>query len=306
MGIINSYSLNLERHFEEMKVWLLGVIAVAMLDHLTLVLPVLVRVAFVTLLERKILGLSQLRKGPAKVRLFGILQPFADAIKLFLKEVVLINKRNKLVFTYSPCLAMGLMLWVVTNTPRAHNKGLRYLGVLIIFILRLGVYPLFLQGWRSNSKYALLGSVRGVAQTISYEICLALLLFMFYMFIGGYSLHRKDFLRSFNVLLGAPAALLLFISIVAETNRTPFDFAEGESELVSGFNTEFGGGLFALIFIAEYGMIIFFRYFLAMAIFGTIGRNVATLVTGQLLVFSWIWLRSTYPRYRYDKLLNMA
>ena len=120
------------------------------------------------------------------------------------------------------------------------------------------------------------------------------------------SLNSLSLVNSINLILGAPACILLFIRIVAETNRTPFDFAEGESELVSGFNTEFGGGLFALIFMAEYGIIVFFSYFLAMVIFGRLGDRVMMLIGGQVGLFAWIWLRRTYPRYRYDKLLNLA
>lgn len=273
---------------------------------MVILVPILVRVAFVTLLERKILGLSQLRKGPNKVRILGLLQPIADAVKLFLKEVVLINKSNQLLFRVRPSLGIILIIWVVSNLPADHSKGIIYRGVLIFFILRLGVYPLFLQGWSSNSKYSLLGRLRGVAQTISYEISLALILLIFYLLTENFTLHTIRYIRTFNIFLCAPVGLLLFIRMVAETNRTPFDFAEGESELVSGFNTEFGGGLFALIFIAEYGIIIFFRYFLSILIFGRIRRSLITLICGQLLIFSWIWLRSTYPRYRYDKLLNMA
>lgn len=276
------------------------------LNFFSIVLPILVRVAFVTLLERKILGLSQLRKGPNKVRTFGILQPIADAVKLFMKEVVLINKRNKFLFYFSPAAAIGLILCVTANLPADHKKGLRFVGVLLFFLLRLGVYPLFIQGWSSNSKYSLLGRLRGVAQTISYEISLALFLFIFFLLSDKFSLHTVSRLRLFNIFIGAPVALLLFIRMVAETNRTPFDFAEGESELVSGFNTEFGGGLFALIFMAEYGIIIFFRYLLSILIFGNIATNLRTVVGGQGFVFSWIWLRRTYPRYRYDKLLNIA
>ncbi len=139
-----------------------------------------------------------------------------------------------------------------------------------------------------------------MAQTISYEISLALFFFSVFIFFGGFDL-RKNFLSNrFNLAVGAPLCVLIFIRAVAETNRTPFDFAEGESELVSGFNTEYGGGLFALIFIAEYGIIIFFRYFLAKL--GAPGGVLAS----QCLIFFWVWLRATFPRYRYDKLLSMA
>lgn len=271
-----------------------------------MIIPVLIRVAFITLLERKILGLSQLRKGPNKVRFGGILQPFADAVKLFLKEAVFTLHRNKLIFCLGPALAIALMCLLISLLPRGAKRGLVYGGVLIIVVIRLGVYPLFLQGWSSNSKYPLLGAVRGVAQTISYEITLALSLFLYFLFTSKFSLITEKFFSPANLLILVPPFFLLLISCVAETNRTPFDFSEGESELVSGFNTEFGGGLFALIFIAEYGIIIFFCYFVSKITRG--GRSFlgAEGTIGQILVFWWIWFRRTFPRYRYDKLLNLA
>lgn len=271
-----------------------------------MVIPVLIRVAFITLLERKILGLSQLRKGPNKVRVGGILQPFADAVKLFLKEAVLTLHRNKFIFCLGPALAIALICLLISFLPIGPKRGLPYGGVLIIVIMRLGVYPLFLQGWSSNSKYSLLGAVRGVAQTISYEITLALRLFLYFLFTSKFSLITEKFFSSANLLILAPPFFLLLISCVAETNRTPFDFSEGESELVSGFNTEFGGGLFALIFIAEYGIIIFFCYFVSKITMRERSFLGAEGLIGQILVFWWIWFRRTFPRYRYDKLLNLA
>lgn len=235
-----------------------------MWSYLAAIVPILVRVAFITLLERKVLGLSQSRKGPNKPRAGGLLQPFADAIKLFLKESVFIRHSNKVLFTIAPGLGLLIMLALVANLPFGVKRGFILSGVLIIVLMGLGIYPVFLAGWRSNSKYSLLGRVRGVAQTISYEIALALYFFALFVFFWGFNLSVNWDFRSFNLLAGSPLFLLTLISAIAETNRTPFDFAEGESELVSGFNTEYGAGFFALIFMAEYGIIIFFRYFLAL------------------------------------------
>lgn len=149
------------------------------------------------------------------------------------------------------------------NLPLPRVRGINQGGVLILVILRLGVYPLFFIGWRSNSKYALLGAIRGVAQTISYEIILALILFVIFLGFFEFSLGKQVFKRILFHAFGVPLIVLLFIACVAETNRTPFDFSEGERELVSGFNTEFGGGTFAIIFMREYGIIVFFSFLLA-------------------------------------------
>lgn len=256
-----------------------------MISYILVVLPILIRVAFVTLLERKILGLSQHRKGPNKVRLGGLLQPIADAVKLFLKENIYIRARNKILFTLAPGMAIVLILFLSSNLPMEIKSGFPALAVLILRILGLGVYPVFVAGWRSNSKYSLLGRIRGVAQTISYEISLALFLFVMFIFYVRYNIRVRFEDRRFNIIIGFPLILFILIRAVAETNRTPFDFAEGESELVSGFNTEYGAGLFALIFMAEYGIIIFFSYFFSFLIRGAGILRTLRLVLGQTIIF---------------------
>jgi NADH-ubiquinone oxidoreductase chain 1 len=250
-----------------------------------MILPILIRVAFITLLERKILGLSQFRKGPNKVRFYGILQPIADAVKLFLKEVSFTYQINKFIFCLGPMLALGLIALLVSLLPGDSSRGFMYGGVMVVVIISLGIYPLFLQGWRSNSKYSLLGAVRGIAQTISYEISLALALFIFFLCVKNFNISREFYYSYSNLFILAPPFLLLLISCVAETNRTPFDFSEGESELVSGFNTEYGGGLFALIFIAEYGMIIFFCVFIRALVAQDSNFRTLALFLSQGLIF---------------------
>merc|ERR1712179_416938 len=191
-----------------------------------LIIPVLVNVAFVTLLERKILGYSQIRKGPNKVRIIGISQPFNDAIKLFTKEIVYPKLSNIFQYLISPFC--GLIIVLITCILIPFKEIILPSRITIIFlyiIIRINIYPVLISGWASNRKYALIGALRAVAQTVSYEVCLAL--------------------------------ILIFYLCLAETNRTPFDFAEGESELVSGFNIEYGRLGFALIFIAEYASIFF-------------------------------------------------
>jgi len=275
---------------------------------LLLIIPVLVGVAFITLLERKILGYSQLRKGPNKVSFIGILQPFNDAIKLFTKEVVSPSYRNVGAFNFRPSIAifLSLLVWIVFPT---RGSIIRIsLGLVVIYmVLRMGVYPLIVSGWSSNSRYALIGRLRGVAQTISYEVRFALvLLFIITGRVGlrfDIILYRNLFW--FKLILFPPLLGLWLIISLAETNRTPFDFAEGESELVSGFNVEYGRVGFALIFMAEYARIYFISAVISITFFS--GRTFILYSFFTIrLVFFWVWVRTTLPRYRYDLLMGLA
>merc|ERR1712243_56703 len=212
--------------------------------YIILVICALVNVAFVTLLERKILGYRQLRKGPNKVRIIGVAQPFNDAIKLFSKELVFPNDANLGQYFLAPICGLSIVLVTFSVFPfKESTVSIRLSVIFIYIIISMNVYPVLISGWSSNRKHALLGSLRSVAQTVSYEVRLALIL-IFYLIIS-FSLRIK-FISYINILL---------ISCLAETNRTPFDFAEGESELVSGFNIEYGRLGFALIFMAEYASI---------------------------------------------------
>ena len=277
------------------------------LKILTFLIPVLVNVAFVTLLERKILGFRQIRLGPTKVGFKGILQPFSDAIKLFLKQFEFNSNSNSGVFLLRPIFMFRVIftLWVVA--PGNHNNSRFNIRIILfVIILRVGVYPLLLRGWASNSKYAVLGSLRGVAQTISYEIRLALILIRLSILcyrINFYSIEQRS---KFLLLISPIIYLLWFVIIIAETNRTPFDFSEGESELVSGFNIEYASVGFVLIFLAEYSRILLFSS-LGISLF--IGIELFTITSRLLsitLTFIWVILRSTFPRYRYDILINIA
>jgi len=266
-------------------------------------------VAFITLLERKILGYSQLRKGPNKVGLVGFPQPFNDAIKLFTKEKVIPSSSNRGLFLVGPTLAitLSLLIWVVL--PLDGGVLRRSLSVLVIYtVIRIGIYPLIISGWASNRNYAIIGALRGVAQTVSYEVRFALIILV--MLIRGETLRLGVLVREnsywFKLGLFFPLAGLWLIISLAETNRTPFDFAEGESELVSGFNIEYGRVGFALLFIAEYGR-IFFMSALFSLMFGTARAFTPTFVLLTCaLVFVWVWVRTTLPRYRYDILINLA
>lgn len=273
------------------------------------IIAVLVNVAFITLLERKILSYSQLRKGPNKVSLIGVLQPFNDAIKLFSKESFSPLSSNKMLYFVRPCLAITLALVVFTAFPlKEANFSLGLSFLFIYLILRINVYPTLISGWSSNSKYAIIGSLRAIAQTISYEVRLALI-FLFFLVLSkslswAYLAAENLFWR--KIIIFIPIVGLWLISCLAETNRTPFDFAEGESELVSGFNVEYGAVGFALIFMAEYASIFFMS---CLFVFTFLCPNLSTvwaygLVTA--LVFFWVWVRTTLPRYRFDLLMNLA
>nr|QXE45662.1 NADH dehydrogenase subunit 1 [Anthaxia chinensis] len=279
------------------------------MSTLVLVICVLIGVAFLTLLERKVLGYIQLRKGPNKVGFMGIPQPFSDAIKLFCKEQVSPFMSNYYIYYCAPVfnLFFGLLIWLSMPFFSFHIN----FNFSVLFFLccsSLGVYTIMIAGWSSNSIYSLLGSLRSVAQTISYEVSLALVLLSFLMLIS--SLNMLDFLKyQFYVwfmFVCFPLSMIWFVSSLAETNRTPFDFAEGESELVSGFNVEYSAGGFALIFLAEYSNILFMSMLFVLFFMGGNILSWFFFVKLVFLSFIFIWVRGTLPRYRYDKLMFLA
>jgi len=278
------------------------------LSYLLILIPVLLNVAFITLLERKILAFSQLRVGPNKVAWAGSLQPIADAVKLFVNQVEGPFSRNFYIYLWSPILRLSLVLIIWGTLPISlGNFSFKYRIIVILLIIRFGVYPLLLSGWSSNRKYALLGSLRGVAQTISYEISLSLIMMVFLLYLKSYELEEIIYNSHVSMVAVLPIICIMWlISSIAETNRTPFDFSEGESELVSGFNIEYGSGVFAVIFIAEYGRIYFLRILRASLFIGTTGESIRSNFLVIFIVFFWVWARSTLPRFRYDLLINLA
>nr|AQM39901.1 NADH dehydrogenase subunit 1 [Diestramima sp. ZJZ-2017] len=276
---------------------------------LMLVICVLVGVAFLTLLERKILGYIQIRKGPNKVGFVGIPQPFSDAIKLLCKEQTYPSLSNYFLYYFSPVfsLYLSLLVWMVfpfSTFMFSFNFGLLF----FLCCTSMGVYTVMIAGWSSNSNYALLGGLRAVAQTISYEVSLALILFSFIFLIDSYSLMSFSLYQLYIwfFFITFPLALAWFASCLAETNRTPFDFAEGESELVSGFNVEYSSGSFVLIFLAEYASILFMSMLFCVIFLGCDVMTFMFFVKITFLSFMFIWVRGTLPRFRYDKLMYLA
>nr|QRV62601.1 NADH dehydrogenase subunit 1 [Nebrioporus millingeni] len=276
---------------------------------LLLVICVLIGVAFLTLLERKVLGYIQIRKGPNKVGFMGLPQPFSDAIKLFSKEQTFPLLSNYMVYYYSPIMSLFLSLLMWVSMP--YLLGLFSFNLSMLFFLcvtSLGVYTVMIAGWSSNSSYSLLGGMRAVAQTISYEVSLSLVFMSFMVMIGSFSL--MDFYmyqeNVWLIFLFLPLALIWFISSLAETNRTPFDFAEGESELVSGFNIEYSSGGFALIFLSEYSSILFMSMLFSVIFLGSNLYSLLFYLSLVFISFMFIWVRGTLPRFRYDKLMYLA
>lgn len=277
--------------------------------YLILIIFVLVSVAFLTLFERKILGYIQIRKGPNKRGFIGLLQPFSDAIKLFTKEQIFPYISNFIIYYFSPLFIMltSIILWF-TIPFYFYYFDFSYSVLFFLSLSRLGVYGVIIAGWSSNRAYSLLGGIRSIAQTISYEIRLVLIIISFILFIFSYSL------TSFRIFQGGiwfifilfPLFIILIIRLLAETNRTPFDLAEGESELVSGFNVEYSRGGFAIIFISEYINILFMRIILTIFSLGGNYYSFDFYFKLAFFRFLWIWIRGTFPRYRYDKLINLT
>nr|YP_010327609.1 NADH dehydrogenase subunit 1 [Ips nitidus]UJH18460.1 NADH dehydrogenase subunit 1 [Ips nitidus] len=273
------------------------------------IICVLVGVAFLTLLERKVLGYIHIRKGPNKLGFIGLLQPFSDAIKLFSKEQTFPIFSNLVVYYLSPIMNLffSLLLWL--SFPfYSLNFSFSNSLLFVLSISSLGVYTVMLAGWSSNSNYAMLGSIRSIAQMISYEVSLILILlsFLFMIFsfnLGDYSNFQENVWFIFLLL---PLSVMFLISLLAETNRSPFDFAEGESELVSGFNVEYSSGGFAMIFLAEYASILFMSMISVVVFLGADVFNYWFFLKLGLIGFFWIWARGTLPRYRYDKLMYLA
>nr|UBD07239.1 NADH dehydrogenase subunit 1 [Otophryne steyermarki] len=275
-------------------------------------IPVLLAVAFMTLLERKILGYMQHRKGPNIVGPFGLFQPIADGVKLFIKEPIRPISSSQLLFLLTPTLALtfAMIMWIPIPMPISFSD--LNLGILFILALSsLTVYTILGSGWASNSKYALIGALRAVAQTISYEVTLALIILCVIFLVGTFTLPNFILtqLTSWLLLPLWPVTMMWYISTLAETNRTPFDLTEGESELVSGFNVEYAGGPFALFFLAEYTNILMMNTITTIVFVSSslviFFSSASFMLKAALFATSFLWIRASYPRFRYDQLMHL-
>nr|QVV23839.1 NADH dehydrogenase subunit 1 [Hyalomma aegyptium] len=271
-----------------------------------LLIMILLSIAFFTLMERKFLGYCHIRKGPNKTGVLGIFQPFSDALKLFSKEWNKMFYVNKYIYNLSPLLmiSMMLLLWMIFEYPN-NIMNLNLSIIFFICISSISSYAILFSGWSSNSKFSLIGSYRGFAQVISYEVSMAIILISLCILPESYNL-----LEFFKIQEGYPLLFSLnfifiiwTITILAELNRVPFDLAEGESELVSGFNIEYGSYLFAIIFMSEYGSIMFIS-FLTIYLFMPMLMLKEILVMMMMIII--IMIRGTYVRMRYDQLMMMA
>nr|ALF04100.1 NADH dehydrogenase subunit 1 [Eucryptorrhynchus brandti] len=280
-----------------------------LVSSLILVVFVLVGVAFLTLLERKVLGYIHIRKGPNKVGFIGLLQPFSDAVKLFTKEQTYPFMSNLILYLVSPVmnLLLSLFLWLCMPFISV-NLNFNLSILFFLSVSSIGVYSIMLAGWSSNSNYAMLGSLRAVAQTISYEVSLVLILLSFLFLILSFDLlsFMKFQENIWFLFLLFPLSIMWVVSSLAETNRSPFDFAEGESELVSGFNVEYSSGNFAMFFLAEYASILFMSMMCSILFLGGNFGSFTFFMKVVFISFLWVWVRGTLPRYRYDKLMYLA
>nr|ATC73032.1 NADH dehydrogenase subunit 1 [Osbornellus sp. EMHAU-2015-Zz052506] len=270
---------------------------------------VMVSVGFFTLLERSVLGYIQLRKGPNKVGYAGLLQPFSDGMKLFMKEQFFPINSNYMIYMICPILGLMQSLFIWILFPFYINCMEFNLGLMFFLCCSsLSIYSIMVCGWSSNSLYSMLGCIRSISQAISYEVSLSLILLCYFFLVDSYNFMSFYLFQSkiWLLFISFPLFLSWLSCCMAESNRTPFDFSEGESELVSGFNIEYGGGGFALLFISEYSSIIFLCLLSCVVFLGSNLNSLTFFFKVIMMCFFFIWVRATLPRYRYDKLMYLA
>lgn len=292
-----------------------------------IMLPLMIAVAYTTYAERKIIGYMQVRIGPNRVGPRGWLQPIADAVKLMFKEVVIPTNSNKYLFLMAPMLSIGpaLAAWAVIPFDDGMVLADVNAGLLYIFAMTsMGVYGVIIAGWASNSKYAMMGALRSAAQVVAYEIAMGFAIVGVLMAAGSLNLgeiiakQQGGFFNWFWLPL-LPLFFVYFISGVAETNRAPFDVAEGESEIVAGFHVDYSGMAFAVFFLAEYANIIMIAALTSLMFFGgwmspfgdidvpLLGNGIQWfLAKTAFFIFVFLWIRATYPRYRYDQIMRLG
>ncbi|MDT8330587.1 NADH-quinone oxidoreductase subunit NuoH [Roseomonas gilardii] len=301
----------------------IGILALTLAQTLALLVPLLIAVAYLTYAERKVLAAMQYRRGPNVVGPFGLLQPFADALKMMTKETIIPTGASRLLFIMAPMITfvLAMLAWAVIPVNDGWAIANINVGVLYLFaISSLGVYGIIIAGWASNSKYAFLGALRSAAQMVSYEVSMGLIIVTVLMCVG--SLNLTDIVRAQEHVWFAiplfPMFIIFFISILAETNRAPFDLPEGESELVAGFFVEYSSMTFGLFFLGEYANMILMSALTTILFLGGWypPMDVAPLnwVPGPLwfilkiliCLFVFLWVRATFPRYRYDQLMRLG
>ena len=295
------------------------------LKILLITIPLILSVAYLTYAERKVIASMQLRRGPNVVGPFGLLQPIADAVKLMFKEIILPTKANKILFILAPMVTfiLSLVAWAVI--PVNYGAAISNINVGILYLLAissLGVYGIIIAGWASNSNYAFLGAIRSAAQMISYEVSIGLVIITVLLNVGSLNLTdivvAQQHMPWYIQLLMLPMAVVFFISILAETNRLPFDLPEAEAELVAGYNVEYSSMPFALFFLGEYANMILTSAMMTILFMGgwlpPFGLEFLNFIPGAIwfiskicfVLFCFIWVRATFPRYRYDQLMRLG
>ncbi|MEJ0015301.1 MAG: NADH-quinone oxidoreductase subunit NuoH [Acetobacteraceae bacterium] len=301
----------------------LGRVILTFIEALALLVPLLIGVAYLTYAERKVLAAMQLRRGPNVVGPFGLLQPFADALKMIMKETIIPAGSNRLLFLMAPMLtfALAMIAWAVIPVNAGWAIADINVGILYLFaISSLGVYGIIIAGWASNSKYAFLGALRSAAQMVSYEVSMGFVMVSVLLCVG--SLNLTDIVLAQRHVWFAlplfPMFIVFFISALAETNRSPFDLPEGESEIVAGFFVEYSAMAFALFFLGEYANMILMSAMTTILFLGgwlaPFGIEPFTWIPGPIwfilkvcvCLFVFLWVRATFPRYRYDQLMRLG
>ncbi len=300
-----------------------GILILTVVKALLILGPLLVAVAMMTLAERKIMAAIQLRRGPNVVGPFGLLQPFADAIKMIMKETIIPTGANRTLFLMAPMLtfALAMIAWAVIPVNDGWAIADINVGILYLFaVSSLGVYGIIIAGWASNSKYPFLGALRSAAQMVSYEVSMGFVIVTVLLCVGSMNLNAivKAQETIWFVIPLFPMAVIFFISTLAETNRSPFDLPEGESEIVAGFFVEYSSMSFALFFLGEYANMFLMAAMTTILFLGgwlaPFGIEPFTWIPGPIwfilkicaVMFVFVWVRATFPRYRYDQLMRLG